>query len=196
VDAKYDNQCDIYGKINEDIHGEEVNTIFVDGGLIIVTKELVGPCELLTRYGPEYDWDHIKWGSFMALKREIEMNEGWDYRAITCSNMRGARTGNAVERLMGQIVDGRMDTRDLHSVVVEDTRDIAGYLTSGMVYDKHRFGKWGAKEDDYEMVDIMRAGKRTSGLMEYTRGWNGERVTRCKWAELKRLNERVASLDS
>ena len=38
----------MYGKINEDIHGGEVNVRFEDMGLIISSKDMEGTCEILT----------------------------------------------------------------------------------------------------------------------------------------------------
>ncbi len=46
---------EIFGMINEDIHGEKKNIMLWEHGMIIATEELVGPIELITEYGDEYD---------------------------------------------------------------------------------------------------------------------------------------------
>jgi len=83
VDAKDEmGKVTLYGKINEDIHEGISNANLEDMGLILVTKDLEGPCELLTEYGKEYDWDHVKWGSFCRLKEELIESEKWTEEAI------------------------------------------------------------------------------------------------------------------
>ena len=122
----------IYGKINEDIHGGEINVIFEDMGLIISTKDMEGPCEILTEYGKDYDWDGVKWGSFTELRgRMIEM-EGWCGQALESKSMKEARKGNQLEKLMARIVDGKMDTTSLHSIIGMEREGIAAHLTSGV----------------------------------------------------------------
>ncbi len=53
----------LYGKINEDIHGGEINVLFEDMGLIVACKDMEGPCEILTNYGKDYDWDGSRRGA-------------------------------------------------------------------------------------------------------------------------------------
>ena len=78
VDGKMkDGTISKFGMINEDIPGGEVNVFLEDMGLILVTKDLIGPCELLTTYGDEYDWDKLKWRAFAELRGEMIKMEGW-----------------------------------------------------------------------------------------------------------------------
>ena len=91
IDAKMGNgNISKFGKMNEDIHGGEVNAFLEDMGLILVIKDVVGPCELLTTYGNEYDWDGLKWGAFKGLKEELANEEGWDGELVKCGCLKRA----------------------------------------------------------------------------------------------------------
>ncbi len=56
----------MFGMMNEDLHGERKNMMIWDHGMIVATEELIGPVELVTEYGDEYDLDEVKW---MGLRR-------------------------------------------------------------------------------------------------------------------------------
>ncbi len=113
IDAeKLEQGIGIFGKINKNIHGGEVNVLLEDMGLIIICKDIEGPCEILTEYGKDYDWDGVKWGSFVEMKKTME---GWCKQAITSKSMKEARKGNHLERIMTRIVDGRTELMSLHS---------------------------------------------------------------------------------
>ena len=57
--------------MNEDIHGGDSNIMLWDNGFIVASKELVGPDELVTDYGDEYDWDEVKWLGMEELREKI-----------------------------------------------------------------------------------------------------------------------------
>ena len=46
------------------------------------------------------------------------------------------------------------------------------------------------------MVTLLREGKRTSGLLEYVRGWGGDKVTRGEWGEVIRVNGKIAEINN
>ncbi len=197
VDAKNTmGDITIYGKINEDIHEGNVNVNLEDMGLILVTKDLEGPCELLTDYGKDYDWDHVKWGSFIQLREELIKSEKWVKDQIRCKDLPTARKGNSLERLLGNIVDGTMDNRALCAAVTEKESGVTGIITSGIIYEKYRFGRWGGKEETYEVVDIRREGKRTSGVLEFAKGWNGKKIIECKWEEILKINGQINTINN
>ena len=71
---------------------------------------------------------------------------------------------------------------------------VTGILTSGINYEKYRFG--GRKERKYELINIRREGKRTSGIMEYTRGWNGGKIIECEWKDILRNNDQINTINN
>ena len=128
-------------------------------GEIKERRFLEGPCELLTNYGREYDWNQKKWGSILKLKEELIKCENWIGDSIRCKDLPAARKGNTLERLLGIIVDGTMDNRALCSAVTENEGVVTGILTPGINYEKYEFGGWGRKEKNYELVDIKSGNK-------------------------------------
>ena len=80
----------LFGMMNEDIHEGEVNAHLEEMGLIKAVSNMIGPCEILTNYGEEYDWDEIKWIGFKALKERMGELEEW-VKQMKSKNMKEAR---------------------------------------------------------------------------------------------------------
>ena len=59
-------------------------------GLIRIVQNLIGPTEILTDYGSEYDWDELKWIGYKALKEEMGWMEGW-VNELKATSMKEAR---------------------------------------------------------------------------------------------------------
>ena len=49
----------MFGRINEDIHGGNINMEIDVSGIIYTTEKIGGKTELLTTYGERYNWDHV-----------------------------------------------------------------------------------------------------------------------------------------
>ncbi len=130
----------------------------------------------------------------MELKGEMTKKDGWIEGKVKCVNMKQARKGNELEKIMGKIVDGTMDSRHMHSTM-SGNGGIGSFITSGTTYDKYRFGKWGLTGKNYETVNLRREGKRTSGRLEFFREWNDVRVIECEWEEVIKGNEYVKGID-
>ncbi len=60
---------------------------------------------------------------------------------------------------MAKIVDGKVDLMSLHSAMGVDAGGIAAHITSGVTFDRHRMGMWGAVGKNYERVALTREGK-------------------------------------
>ena len=107
----------VYGMINEDIHDGETNAYLEDFGIIRAIQNMIGPCEILTDYGDEYDWDEVKGIVYKALKEELAVKEDWVAR-MKANNIKEARKGNGLEKYMARIIDGDLEPEELHSTTV------------------------------------------------------------------------------
>jgi GNAT superfamily N-acetyltransferase len=182
----------IFGMMNEDIHGGEVNAHLEEMGLIRAVQNMVGPCEILTEYGDEYDWDEIKWIGYTALKEEMTEMEGW-VSEMKARNMKEARKGNKLEKHMAKIVDGELEAEELHSTTptLEEGNSLESMLTTGAKMEHFSFRKFGGERKVYENKDIGRNDKRLSGVKRYAKKWLGEETIRCDFKEVRRLNANV-----
>ena len=104
----------IFGMINEDIHNREINAHFEEMGLIRIVKNLIGPIEILTDYGEEYDWDELKWIGFETLKEDMAALEPWA-RELKATSMKEERKGTRMEKYMARIIDGEKEDEGLQS---------------------------------------------------------------------------------
>ena len=181
----------IFGMINEDIHGGEVNAHFEGMGLIKVIQNIVGPCEILTDYGDEYDWDEVKLIGYEALKEEMGIKEGW-VNKMKAKDMKEARKGNRLERYMAKIIDGDLEREEFHSTVqTEEGATIETMITSGAQMEKFVFGKFGGERKIYNNRRIERVDKRTSGVKRWAQQRLEEDTITCEFEEVKRLNAKV-----
>jgi hypothetical protein len=182
----------IFGMMNEDIHGGEVNAHLEEMGLIRAVQNMVGPCEILTEYGDEYDWDEIKWIGYTALKEEMAQMEGW-VSEMKARNMKEALKGNKLEKHMAKIVDGELEAEELHSTTptLEEGNSLERMLTTGAKMEHFSFRKFGGERKVYENKDIGRNDKRLSGVKRYAQKWLGEETIRCDFKEVRRLNANV-----
>ena len=60
----------MFGKMNEDLHQGEYNAEIGEDGFI----RMLSNCdsgELLTRYGPKYNWDALKQKALLGLTAEV-----------------------------------------------------------------------------------------------------------------------------
>ena len=181
----------LFGMINEDIHGGEVNAHFEEMGLIRMTENVIGPKEILTDYGDEYDWDEVKWIGYKALRDEMnEIEVG--IKDMRAESMKEARKGNRLEKYMARVVDGIMDPEELHSTTpMEEGLTLEMFLTSGPRMEWFCFGNYGGERKIYDNIDINRKGKRRSGTKRYAQKWLEESTISCKFDEVRRLNEKV-----
>ena len=195
VDAEEaEGKTGIFGMINEDIHNREINAHFEEMGLIRIVKNLIGPTEILTDYGPEYDWDELKWIGYKALKEEMGWMEEW-VNELKARNMKEARKGCRLEKHMARIIDGEVEAEELHSTKQKEGRkSLETFLTSGEEMEWYFFGNFGGERKKYENVDIGRVDKRVSGLKRYAQRWLEEDVITCEFKEVRRLNENVNSI--
>ena len=195
VDAEeVEGKAGIFGMINEDIHNREINAHFERMGLIRIVQNLIGPVEILTDYGPEYDWDELKWIGYKALKEEMVWMEEWVDK-LKARNMKEARKGCRLEKHMARIVDGEIDAEELHSTrQKEGSKSLEMFLTSGEEMEWYCFGNFGGEKKRYGNVNIGRLDKRVSGLKRYAQRWLEEDVTTCEFKEVRRLNENVNTI--
>ena len=49
----------MFGRINEDIHGGNINVEIDVSGIIYTTERIEGKTEIVTTYGERYNWDHV-----------------------------------------------------------------------------------------------------------------------------------------
>jgi hypothetical protein len=181
----------LFGMMNEDIHEGKVNAHLEEMGLIKAVSNMIGPCEILTNYGEEYDWDEIKWIGYRALKEDMRGVEEW-VSGLKAKNMKEARKGCRLERYMARIVDGEIDAEELHSTRQTDgMKTLETFLTSGEEMEWYCFGNFGGEKKRYEWIDIGRMEKRVSGVKRYAQKWLEEEVITCEFKEVRRLNENV-----
>ena len=148
VDAEgMESEGGIFGMINEDIHNKEINAHFEDMGLIRIVKNLIGPVEILTDYGDEYDWDELKWLGFETLKEDMASLEPW-VKELKAMSMKEARKGSRLERYMARIIDGEIEDEGLHSTKQNEggKKSLEMMLTSGEDMEWYCFGNFGGKK--------------------------------------------------
>ena len=162
----------VYGMMNEDIHEYKVNAHFEGMGIIRAVQNLIGPCEILTDYGDEYDWDEVKEVVYKSLKKELASREKW-INNMKAGTMKEARKGNGLEKYMARIVDGELEQEELHSTTLAmgEEESIEWMLTSGAQIEWYFFGNYGGTRNEYRNKDLHRENQRTSGEKRYAQKW-------------------------
>ena len=183
----------IFGMMNEDIHMGEVDAHLKEMGMIQAAQNMVGPCEILTEYGDEYDWDEIKWMSYISLKEEMAAKESW-VGGMKAKNMKEARRGNRLEKYKTKVIDGGLENEGLHSTTQgSEPSTLEMMLTSGASMEQFCFGVFGSGRKEYENINIGREGKRTSGEKRYAQQCLSEETITFDFKEVRRVNSNVNS---
>ena len=165
-----------FGYMNEDIYDNKYNVKINKDGSIEVTNTIYPGDELLVRYDADfddYDWDWIKQEALSALINEIKSNFDWidDLEPDSTLHSIQLLTRRPLHKAIDDIIHARCWSENMHSATPSPgwtgTSGLALFLTSGVTYEKYRFGGFGSGKIFPET--IIRRGK----LAQFADRWDG-----------------------
>jgi hypothetical protein len=150
ADPAVTDRVSIFGKMNEDLHEGEYNAEIGEDGFIKMLTDCTNG-ELLTRYGPKYNWDQLKQKALLGLVNEVEkifpsmrskiMRSWVDVKASSC----------ALHTWVRKVIEGRCGLNELHGILChEDLEPLNSeeermmiYLTFGPTSTKFNYKHFG-----------------------------------------------------
>jgi hypothetical protein len=146
----YEHPLTCFGRMNEDIYNNKVNIrILKDGSLKVIAMILPGD-ELLTEYDSEYDWNWLKEEALHELLIEMRILFPWlhDVSPDLSLDDLDAQIKHPVLGIIHRIINSSMWTSELHSAtpdpLLQGIKGLTIFLTSGITYEKYRFGGFGS----------------------------------------------------
>ena len=170
ADPTKTDRISMFDKMNEDLHQGEYNAKIGEDGFIRMLSDCDSG-ELLTRYGPKYNWDALKQKSLLALAAEVgvlfpsmhgKILEDWKLvKESTC----------ALQNWVRKLIDGRCADNELHGIrCYDDLEDMNSeeermmlYLTFGPTAKKFNFRHFGHPVQESEAgptVKTSRSGRQ------------------------------------
>jgi hypothetical protein len=146
-----DHPMTCFGRVNDDIYDNNYNIRFLKDGAIIVIRAIYPGDELLIGYGADYtkkNWDWIKKLALSALIEDLttrfhfltDIPPNVSLRELSLSR-------HPVLVAIKDIIMGDTWTENLHSLTISpelsDPLGLCLFLTSGLTFEKYRFGGWG-----------------------------------------------------
>ena len=145
-----DHPMTCFGRMNDDIYDNNYNVRFRADGAIIVIRRIFPGDELLIDYGEGYndEWDWIRQLALTALVSHISDNFTFITdvsKSITLKDIKSSN--NPLLTYIKSIIYSEAWTENMHSLTIQPSNDPTGlglFLSSGVTFEKYKFGGWGS----------------------------------------------------
>ena len=184
----------MFGRMNEDIHGGNINMEIDVSGIIYTTEKIGGKTELLTTYGESYNWDHVIEIGLRRLGTDLAQFFSGLVVDIPI-NMKGLKATNPLHNWIKKLVLGEALLDEFHSTVEPqmgmDLDSLISYITSSVAHNKYAFRSCGGNNHTTEIVTRETIGR---DHVNYCVKRIPKALCTVPFSRVMKLNDRISTL--
>ena len=184
----------MFGRINEDIHGGNINMEIDVSGIIYTTEKIGGKTELLTTYGERYNWDHVIEIGLRRLGTDLAQFFSGLVVDIPI-DLKGLKATNPLHNWIKKLVLGEALLDEFHSMVEPqmgiDLDSLISYITSSVAHNKYAFRSCGGNNHTTEIVTRETIGR---DYVNYCVKRIPKALCTVPFSRVMELNDRISTL--